>query len=573
MDALYHHEWAVSIIKGGWLGKDAFFRAPLYPHFLALLYQIFGINLLVPRITQSMIGSLNCVLVAMIGTALFNKKVGIIAGIIASLYPLFIYFDNELLIPTVLIFLVLLGTYLILKLDATNVSKGAWFYTGVVWGLAAITRPNVLLFLIVLPFWITQKLKNKFVTALLYFGVGVVVMIIPITIRNYMVSKELVLIAWQGGTNFYIGNNPDSDGFTAIIPGTRKTWWGGFNDAKRIAEETLGRTLKNSEIDQYWMKQGVQFISKEPLRALHLFIKKTYLYFGGQEISNNRDIYFFSHMTYLKFLIFNLPLFQFPFGLLFPLALCGIYICMSQGPDRNHGSKRRINIILILIFIITYALSFIIFFVCARFRLVIIPFLIIFASFAILFFIDDLRNKKYRGLLIPLIILTVTYVFFNANIFHIQQYNPALNYLTLGVAYQNTGKTQEALESYKRALEFDPNDAETYSNIGNIYAERKNFIVAKQLYLKAIEIDPTSAKAYNNLGNIYFEMGDYEKALECYHNAIILEPDFQTPFYHAGLIYKRLGDFARAESVWIRALEINPGHERIRRALERLQHP
>jgi len=572
MDALYHHEWAVSIIKGGWLGKDAFFRAPLYPHFLSLLYRIFGINLLVPRIAQSMIGSLNCVLVAMIGTALFNKRIGIIAGIIASVYPVFIYFDNELLIPTVLIFLVLLGTYMILKLDSTKVSKGAWFYTGVVWGLAVITRPNVLLFLIVLPFWIAQKLKKKCATALLYCGVGVMAMIMPVTIRNYMVSKEFVLVAWQGGTNFYIGNNPDSDGFTAIIPGTRKTWWGGFYDAKRIAEETLGRTLKNSEIDQYWMKQGIQFIGNEPMRALHLFLKKAYLFFGGVEISNNRDIYFFSHMTYLKFLIFNLPLFQFPFGLLFPLALCGICIFLCQRGDW-YSSKRRANIILILIFIMSYALSFIIFFVCARYRLVVIPFLIIFASFVILFFIDTIRSKKYRGLLVPLIIFIVAYVFFNANIFKIQQYNPALNYLTLGVAYKKMGKTDDALESYKRALKFDPNDAEGYSNIGNIYAERKNFTMAKQFYLKAIEIDPSSAKAYNNLGNIYFEIGDYAEALECYRTAITLEPDYQTPFYHAGLIYKRLGDYAHAESVWVRALEINPGNERIRRALERLRHP
>ncbi len=519
-----------------------------------------------------MIGSLNCVLVAMIGTALFNKRIGIIAGIIASTYPVFIYFDNELLIPTVLIFLVLLGTYLILKLDAANISKGAWFYTGVVWGLAAITRPNVLLFLIALPFWIAQKLKKKYATALLYCGVGVIAMIIPVTIRNYMVSKEFVLIAWQGGTNFYIGNNPDSDGFTAIIPGTRKTWWGGFYDAKMIAEETLGRTLRNSEIDQYWMKQGIQFIVKQPVRALHLFLKKAYLFFGGFEISNNRDIYFFSHMTYLKFLIFNLPLFQFPFGLLFPLALCGICISLCQRGDWS-SSKRKTNIVLVLIFIISYALSFIIFFVCARYRLVVIPFLIIFASFAILFFIDTIRNKEYRKLLIPLIVFIVAYVFFNANIFNIQQHNPALNYLTLGVAYKEMGKTDDALESYKRALEFDPHDAEGYSNIGNIYAERKNFTVAKQFYIKAIEIDPSSAKAYNNLGNIYFEIEDYERALECYRNAITLEPDYQTPYYHAGLVYKRLGDFAKAESTWVRALEINPGNERIRRSLERLRHP
>lgn len=571
MDALYHHEWAISIMKGGWLGKDAFFRAPLYPHFLSLLYQVFGANLLVPRIVQSIIGSFNCVLIAMIGTTLFNKKIGIIAGTIACIYPLFIYFDNELLIPTLLCFLVLLGTFLILKQNPNNISKGGWFYTGVIWGLAAITRPNVLLFLVVLPFWLIKRSKKMAKIALLYGGLGVIAMIIPITIRNYVVSKEFVLIAWQGGTNFYIGNNPESDGFTAIIPGTRKSWWGGFYDAKRIAEEAMARTLRNSEIDQYWMKQGMQFISREPLRALYLFLKKTYLFFGGQEISNNRDIYFFSHMTYLKFLVYRLPFFQFPFGLLFPLALCGIYICMSHGPPRRRSDKRRSNIILILIFIISYALSFIIFFVCARYRLVIIPFFIMFATLAVIFLIDTIKKKKIKRLLVPSIIFTSSYLFFNADVFSIRQYNPALNYLTLGVAYKNMGRIDEALDAYSTAIRLNPTQPDGYYNIGNIYAEKGDYREAKKLYLKAIELDPRSARAYNNLGNIYFESGEYETAIECYNNAIRLEPDYQTPFYHAGLAYTRLGDFAKAESVWLKALTINPNHERIRRALERIR--
>ncbi len=572
MDALYHHEWAISIVKGGWLGKDAFFRAPLYPHFLSLLYRIFGANLLVPRIVQCIIGSLNCILISKIGTTLFNKRIGIVSGLIACIYPLFIYFDNELLIPTLLIFLVLLGFYLTLQ-SSIAVSKLGWFITGIVWGLAAITRPNILLFLVVLLFWLFKKLKTNFKTAVLYGTLGVLAMILPVTIRNYVVSKEFVLIAWQGGTNFYIGNNANSDGFTAIIPGTRKTWWGGFNDAKRIAETEMGRKLKNSEIDQFWMKQGFDFIKEQPAKAFHLFLKKAYLFFAGFEISNNRDIYFFAHLTYLKFLIFNLPLFQFPFGLLFPLSLLGIYIFFSGSESNQYMNKRRINVWLILLFIISYSFSFILFFVCARFRLVIIPFCIIFATFAILFYIDTMKRKKFKDLLIPSLLFISSYVFFNANIFSIQHINPALNYLTIGVAYKKTGQTQKALESYRRAVQLNPSDPDGYYDIGNIYAESDNYTLAKQYYLRAIEVDPYSARAYNNLGNIYFETGDYERALAYYDYAIAIEPDYQTPYYHAGLIHKILGDFAKAESLWLQGLAINPDNALIRRSLQNLRRP
>ncbi len=564
MDALYHNDWAISIIKGGWLGKDAFFRAPLYPYFLSLLYRIFGINLLIPRIAQCLIGSFNCVLASKIGTVLFKKKIGIVSGIIACVYPLFIYFDNELLIPTILIFLVLFGFYLILQHSSSESSKLAWFITGVVWGLAAITRPNVLLFLIIFPFWLFKKMKKNFKTAILYGILGVMTMVIPVTIRNYVVSKDFVFIAWQGGTNFYIGNNPQADGFTAIVPGTRKSWWGGFYDAKRIAEEAMGRDLKNSEIDRYWMKQGLAFIKKQPSKAFNLFLKKTYLFFGGFEIGNNRDLYFFSHLTYLKFLIFNLPLFQFPFGLLFPLSLLGIFIFFTHS---DYVKKRKINIWLTLIFIMSYSLSFIIFFVCTRYRLVIIPFLIIYASFAIIFYITKIKKRRFNELLIPSLFFIPCYLFFNANVFHVKQSNPALNYITLTNAYKKMGRTREAQDSFQRAIELDP------CTVGTMFHEAGDYEAAKKLYLRAIAADPYLARAYNNLGNIYFEAGDYERAVECYSNASILRPDHPAPLYHAGLAYEKLGNLAKAESLWQKALTINPDDEKIKGALEDIRRP
>ncbi|MEO0102589.1 MAG: glycosyltransferase family 39 protein, partial [candidate division WOR-3 bacterium] len=142
MDPLYHHQMAISILKGGWLAETSFFRAPLYPYFLALIYKIFGINLFIPRIIQILIGSGSCLLVYLIGKKIFSQKVGTIAGLAASLYPLLIYFDGELLLTNLLIFLILFGFFLFLKEKI--------FLSGLFFGLTAITRPNILLFLLTL---------------------------------------------------------------------------------------------------------------------------------------------------------------------------------------------------------------------------------------------------------------------------------------------------------------------------------------------------------------------------------------------------------------------------------------
>jgi tetratricopeptide (TPR) repeat protein len=414
-------------------------------------------------------------------------------------------------------------------------------------------------------------LKKKAVTAILYGLFGVMLMVVPVTIRNYVVSKEFVPIAWQGGINFYIGNNSNSDGVTAVIPGTRKTWWGGFYDAKRLAEESLHRQLKNSEIDTYWFKQGLEFVTEEPLRAFGLFVKKVYLFFGGFEFSNNRDIYFFTRLTYLKYLLFHIPMLQFPFGVIFPLCLTGIVIFFSKSATRLYQRKKRFAIILTLLFIVSYSLSFIFFFVCARFRVVIIPFCIIFSSFAIFFSIEKIREKQLKNCILAFVVFITSFFFFNANFFHARESNPAASFLSLGVAYKQSGQIKEALESYHKAIESDPTLPEGYFNIGNIYAEMGRLEKAKELFLKAIDVDPSSARAHNNLGNIYFEYGDYTVALEYYSRAIALEPDYVTPLYHSGLIYAKRGDYARAESLWIKVLEINPGHLQAQHALEALR--
>ena len=90
-------------------------------------------------------------------------------------------------------------------------------------GLSAIARPNVLLFGPAIVVWLAIVHRREALRALIYVAcvtTGCLLVILPITIRNYVVGKDVALIATQGGVNFYIGNNPQADGRTAIVPGT-----------------------------------------------------------------------------------------------------------------------------------------------------------------------------------------------------------------------------------------------------------------------------------------------------------------------------------------------------------------
>lgn len=594
LDGLYHHNWAVAIVKGGGFARESFFRAPLYPYFLALIYKVFGIGFFMPRLVQSILGSLSCVLTYRLGRMIFDEKTGRIAGFICCAYPLLIYFENELLIPSLLIFLVLGAYRLTLLAAARPAGKIPWLTAGVAWGLAAITRPNVLLFAAALPVWLYRKFRRYFWPAAGVSLLGLVFAIFPVTIRNYLVGREFVLIAWQGGYNFYIGNNPGADGKTAIVPGTKKSWRGGYFDSKRLAEEALGRKLKNTEVDRYWFEKGVKFIVTMPGRAILLFLKKCYLWLGGVEISNNRDIYYFTRPTFLKFLLFKLPFFQFPFGLLLPLALVGVYF----------ARRERRDISLLLYFIGAYSLSFILFFITARYRLTIVPFLIILAAFAARRFYELARARDYRSLRAWFVIFLPVLIFFNLNLTRIGD-NPTLNRLLLAnlelrkgnyhqalqyfeetlPQYRNDpevlgqignccyqlGRMEEAFKYFQQSLAIDQRQPIVYLNLGNIYYLNHDFATAAKAYRTAIAYDDNYALAYNNLGNAYYAQDSLKPARAAYARALVLNPNQASALYYSGIIEYRAGNRPRAESLWQKVLVLDPKNSAAIQALQRLR--
>jgi hypothetical protein len=309
MDALYHHQWALAIAAGKEFIADAYFRAPLYPHFLGLVYKLFSANQMVVRIIQSLIGSATCGLTYLLArrlvekhqipnpksqtsTKVSNPKSAICnrpaegfaraAGFVMAAYPLAIWYDGELQLEGLLTFLLMLGFVLLYRSRDTD---RQWWLPGIVFGLASLARPNVLVFLAVLPVWLflergrirpTCPTRRTALARLALVWGAVALVILPVTIRNYVASRQFVPIAWQAGTNFYIGNSPQSDGMTAILPGTRGSWWGGFDDVKRLAEQAMGRPLTGAEIDRYWLGKGLEFWRQQPGKALGLLARKAF---------------------------------------------------------------------------------------------------------------------------------------------------------------------------------------------------------------------------------------------------------------------------------------------------------
>ncbi|MFT5051586.1 MAG: tetratricopeptide (TPR) repeat protein, partial [Chlamydiales bacterium] len=300
----------------------------------------------------------------------------------AATYWVSIYFDGELLIPTLSIPLNLLALLLSQRHARIGTAASA-FAAGLAWGLAAIARPNVLLFMPALACWFiwgTGRDVRAGLRGALVLALGVLAPILPLTVYNARVGHDRVLISTQAGVNLWIGNNPQADGSTAVAPGTRASWWGGYDDTIAQAEASEGRSLSASEVSAHYSRRALSFIFTQPSQSIPLLVRKLRLFWLDWELGNNQEVRFFAYRfnPWLRFT----PL---RFGLLAAAGLIGIALSRS----------RRASSFPLWGFLLVYMLSVVAFFINGRYRLPVIPILMIYGSYTLLWLYDRLRARSY----------------------------------------------------------------------------------------------------------------------------------------------------------------------------------
>ena len=142
LDSLALHTWATMILTGQ-TENEAFFRAPLYPHLVALLYRVFGVSPWPVIVFQNLLGLLTGVVSYLFARRLFGATVALGAALLVVVYPTLIFFEGETMITALAVFLYTLAAYRLL-LAVREPTARKVVVAGVVFGLAAITRPTIL---------------------------------------------------------------------------------------------------------------------------------------------------------------------------------------------------------------------------------------------------------------------------------------------------------------------------------------------------------------------------------------------------------------------------------------------
>ncbi|MFT7670847.1 MAG: Tfp pilus assembly protein PilF [Planctomycetota bacterium] len=544
MDPLFHLQWASALAEGTTIQDGPFFRAPLYPWFLGTLLRFFGEGLFLPRVAQAALGALSTFFVFLIGAHAFRFKAGLISAFLVAINWVLIYFDGELLIPTLAIPLNLCALWLSLRLADKPTPRNAGL-AGIAWGVAALARPNVLLFMPFLFMWLVLRARPAWKTGLvrgLALTAGVITPILPISFYNYAVGGDTVLISSQAGVNLWIGNNPTSDGSTAIVPGTRPGWWDGFNDSIALAEQSEGRSLQPSEVSAHYTSRAWNFILEEPGAAFGHLLWKLRLFWTDWELGNNADIQFFAfHFSYL------LRLLPPSFGLLAPLALLGLFCC--------RGSASRL--FPLWGFGLSYMASVVIFFVCSRFRAPILPIFAVLAGPVLLNLVHALRAKRWKPLLLTLGALVSLCAL-------MQRMPPGLDQTdakgrwALGIHEMSVGKIGKAQEHFKEALAANPNYWIAHKDLGLAYQQAGELLQAQKSFLNALLIKPGDLQTSSVLVDVALARKDFGRAESAARKSLQANPAFPQAYDGLARVFVARGEWAQAREMLQAGLQRAP---------------
>ncbi len=138
--------------------------------------------------------------------------------------------------------------------------------------------------------------------------------------------------------------------------------------------------------------------------------------------------------------------------------------------------------------------------------------------------------------------------------------NPGLEEANENIAnaLMAVGKTAEAMEFYKKVVENDKNNYRVHFALGRLYAASNKMDEAVSAFRESIRLNPGFAPAYDELGNLLMKNGQYEEAAEVYKRYTFLSPTDYRGFYNLGNALYNNG--SRKESVvcFRKAVKINP---------------
>jgi len=153
------------------------------------------------------------------------------------------------------------------------------------------------------------------------------------------------------------------------------------------------------------------------------------------------------------------------------------------------------------------------------------------------------------------------------------QMNPKhrMSFFELGVIYEQQKDYDKAIMNYTESLRIKE-DIEAFQSLGVCYLKKGMFKEAYRNLTKALLLNPNKYTIYNNIGAVLEKIGNYDSAAQMLEIGIKLNPNNAIGFYNLGIVFDKKGDFGNALQNYEKAVEL--GHnkkEEIKKRIHQLK--
>lgn len=287
--------------------------APGFPILCYVVYKLFGHNPLYIIFIQILITSLIVILASLITRRLFNEKTAIFACFLIAFFPPLIVYSTYNLHPmNVYSFLFVLLILMFMRLRESLIFKNICF-TGIIIGLSLLFRSTSLVITLLGIIWFFivahYETKQKF-WAIASIILIAFILILPWSIRNYLVYGKVQVLQTADGESLWWGNAPSSLGSLYAADGNLLY--------EKLVNQLPSTFFNLSELEQskYLGKSAISHIRRDPIN----FIKQTsrkmfyFWYFSPYQGSLYPKLWMFLYKIYYL-IIFFLALFSIIYNL------------------------------------------------------------------------------------------------------------------------------------------------------------------------------------------------------------------------------------------------------------------
>ena len=325
---------------------------------LAAVYFVFGYHPLIARLLMALASTAVVAMVYVVGRRFFNEKIAMIGAAVAAVHAYLIYYGAALVTETPFTLALLISFYYADRLREEPEPR-LWLAMAAALAAAVQFRMAVVFFVPLLALWILAYQRRRQWLWAATPVAAIAITVLPFTIWNYNTWGQPLALQAQFGHVFWNGNHPGHEG--------------DFHPYQVFEIPADVLALDNdAQITNRLLEMGVENIKADPVHFLQLTLTRL------------RELFVFWPTEGSTLPANTLRVLS--FGLLAPFSFAGIVLCMTQW--------RRLAPIYLFaachvgIHALTWAM--------VRYRVPLDPFLILFASYALVRLLDMRRRTAMQ---------------------------------------------------------------------------------------------------------------------------------------------------------------------------------